>query len=233
MLLQQHIVGPGLPVEAAHLPDDFRTDRLYCREVDDILRKHVSAIDATYFLYGSSLGGAPRSLGLADWLKLCADAQLTTRPGADVTLRRIRTAFFRARMVVVDEVKDRRRFLSLARVEFMEALGRLADMATTPTDDDMLARGVDPSLSTAVMAYEKIICREGEAEARRATNRPSSEFLFVPKTTALSERLDRFLCLLFGRLALRSKGVLNAGTGEQCRLVPRYLTGEMLMTWSG
>lgn len=49
--------------------------------------------------------------------------------------------FLWSRMAVLDEIKDYGRYTSLTFVDFLEALGRVADMKSLPTDSDLDAAG--------------------------------------------------------------------------------------------
>lgn len=46
-----------------------------------------------------------------------------------------------SRMFVLDEVKEYSRYTSLTMIDFLEALGRCADMKSLPSPDDIEAAG--------------------------------------------------------------------------------------------
>ena len=62
-------------------------------------------------------------------------------------------------MVVVDEVKQRPKFMTLSWTEFLEALGRMAEMMTLPTRDEavayIMAHGLQDLLTRAANACVK------------------------------------------------------------------------------
>lgn len=53
-------------------------------------------------------------------------------------------------MVVVDEIKDYQRYTSLTFTDFLEALGRVADMKSLPLDSDLDAAGYQNILEWAI-----------------------------------------------------------------------------------
>ena len=77
-------------------------------------------------------------LKLDGWLQLMSDAHLVD---SQLTLSDAALAFLWARMYVVDEIKDYARYTCLSFIDFLEALGRVADMKSLPTASDLDVAG--------------------------------------------------------------------------------------------
>lgn len=136
LLIQRNMVG-RLPLMAKVVPNDFRTERLYTEEVDLLLKKHQVMLKALYSRYRlKPTGGGlrPKVLKLDGWLAFMTDARLID---SQFTLSDACLAFLWARMHVIDEIKDYGRYTALTFVDFLEALGRVADMKSLPTASDL------------------------------------------------------------------------------------------------
>ena len=139
-------------------------------------------------------------------------------------MRAVRFAFWRSKMFVVDEVAKRAKVTGLSWVEYLEALARLADSMSLPTDDDLATLGARDMLDFE----HKLQSATDELAATLAYPRPSSEFL-APKTWPLAQKLDRLIRLILGRAGLMNKGMLAIG-GKRLPLVGKYITTEQLKT---
>ena len=205
---------PGLPKEARLDPDHFRRDRLYREDVDNVLKAHAKPLRMVYDIYSmiNPIGGKPR-LGLEEWYKLLSDCGLL---GGDVTTREARLAFFHSKMVVADEVKNRSKVMFLSWVTFLEALCRIIDFSSVPTDQDLKAVGLGPLASADrgpedIMYYEdKLSKADADTQARLRAPRPSAEF-GAPKTRPLHAKVERMIWLMLGRLSILNKGNLVLG----------------------
>jgi hypothetical protein len=139
-------------------------------------------------------------------------------------MRECRLAFWHARMIVADEVKSRMKFTTLSWVSFVEALARIADAMSLPTDEDLASIRADD-----VMEFErKLSAADPDAQARLRRPRPSAQF-GAPKTRALDAKLDRLARLILGRMAILGKGALQHGT-TRLQLVGKYITEDQLKT---
>lgn len=135
----------------------FRKDRLYTRQVMDVLAKHQTALKCIYMLGVGNVGTAltqPAFLWLADRCGL-VDQHLTAPDGIhtqELKLVHVSSpnpyavnSFFRAakrasltlagwlsqvwsQMLVADEIKDMGNYTELSFIDFMEALARVADI---------------------------------------------------------------------------------------------------------
>lgn len=54
-------------------------------------------------------------------------------------------AFLWSRMLTVDEIKDYNKYTSLTFIDFLEALGRVADMKSLPLESELEAAGGEPA----------------------------------------------------------------------------------------
>ncbi len=98
----------------------------------------LKALYSRYRLKPSGGGLRTKMLKLDGWLQLCTDAHLVD---GQFTLQDASLAFLWSRMYVMDEIKDYQRYTSLTFTDFLEALGRVADMKNLPLDSDLDAAG--------------------------------------------------------------------------------------------
>ena len=217
-------LGPKLPKVATFDRDDFRRDRLYNRETDRMLRTHLAPLKALYALYGPSEGGKP-TFNLGSLRRLLSDLAFLAWDIHCLSLPKVRLAFFNSRMVVVDEIKQRHKFMTLSFIEFVEALARVADSMNVPTDEDLAKLGVASVVDLDLVVLEQKVDvsflreKHGSADVMAESERP------------LVEKLNRFLFHLFGRLGLRDGGSIKT-PGSTVSLIPRYITREQLAAMS-
>jgi hypothetical protein len=98
----------------------------------------------------------------------------------------------------------------LSYIEFLEALARVSDMCTVPTDADLAAANCDD-----VLDYEAalLLLQDQDKQAALRERRPSATFTgCLTSTRPLAPKLDRVLRYLLGSLTIRFKGSLRAGT---------------------
>ena len=80
------------------------------------------------------------------------------------------------------------------------------------------------------MTYEqKLAEADADTQARLRTARPSATF-GAPKTRDMSEKLDRLLRLIIGRVAILNKGILANGAKKISLVAAKYITEEQLKT---
>ena len=119
-------------------------------------------------------------------------------------------------MVVADEVKNRSKVMFLSWVTFLEALCRIIDFSSLPTDQDLKAVGLGPLASADrgpedIMYYEDELSKaDADTQARLRAPRPSAEF-GAPKTRPLHVKVERMVWLMLGRLSILNKGALVLG----------------------
>ena len=152
-------------------------------------------------------------LKLDGWQQFMNDASLVD---SQFTLQDASLAYLWARMYTIDEIKDYARYTCLSFTDFLEALGRVADMKALPAASDLDLAGYDSVLEWA-LDKERMEGGpdkggqgqggdggEGGAGGGGATldifrPRPSAGFS-APKTRPLYVKLEMFLDLVFRRL---------------------------------
>ncbi|GIL66635.1 hypothetical protein Vafri_20126 [Volvox africanus] len=142
LLIERNIL-PNLVPGALHNSNTFRTERLYNEEVDQVFKKHSVLLKALYSRYRlKPVGGGlrPKVLKLDGWLQFASDSQLID---SQFTLQDAALSFLWARMYVIDEIKDYARYTCLSFTDFLEALGRVADMKALPSSSDLDMAGYD------------------------------------------------------------------------------------------
>merc|ERR1711871_559179 len=204
--LMNHIMST-VPPEARVDPDTFRTDRFYFEELEKLFQRHGKALKVVFEYYENQNAVAGRAkFGLDDAVNLMNDAKML---GEHVSMRDLRLCWFMSRMLVIDEVKSRHKFTSLSMIEFLEWLGRLADCANIPVDEDLESIGAE-----SIMDFEVKLKKADPDTAARLRERRPSAGLMAENTRPLAPKLERFLFMLMGRLAIRYKGGLVNGSSR-------------------
>ncbi|KXZ56071.1 hypothetical protein GPECTOR_2g953 [Gonium pectorale] len=214
MLIEKNII-PNLVSGALVNSNSFRTERLYNEEVDLVFKKHsvmLKALYSRYRLKPASGGLRPKVLKLDGWLQCMQDAQLID---SQFTLQDCALAFLWARMYVIDEIKDYPRYTCLSFTDFLEALGRVADMKALPSASDLDVAGYDTILEWAIdkerMEGGSALDSKGAGGDDGSGGAPVSSSLDIfrprasagyntPKTRPLYVKVEMFLDLLFRRL---------------------------------
>ena len=124
-------------------------------------------------------------------------------------------------MTVKDEVVHRSKFTSLSWWEFIEALSRLADCTSLPTDED-LEQIAAQSMMDFELKLDKLVDPEKKAKLRQRRN---SAGMMTPKSRPMHEKFETFVGCMMGRLGVHYKGRLRAGG---ISFVPKYLTQEQI-----
>lgn len=181
--------------------DQFRRDRLYNEDVNEVFRQNIKVLRALHDKFSSfrpaSRKGAPtKRMGLDEWNWLLTRCSLWSD---DFTRQEARFAFVFARMQVYDEVKHMSEWASLTSTDMLDALGRVAEAISVPTKEEMK----DLDVSNA-HAYFAAVVGEGLTHERR----PSAEF-GQPKTRPLAEKVARLLEMMFVELDPSGDGKLT------------------------
>lgn len=121
-IIDQHILVCG----SERMPwQEFRTDRLWCLEVDDLFKANKRALDALYRF--TKTGGHTKDakvLSSDDAVKMVA---LAGFDGAEHE-KRVTLAYSLSKMTIIDEMGDFDNYNKMKHVEFLEFLGRLAEL---------------------------------------------------------------------------------------------------------
>eukprot|EP00628_Pelagophyceae_sp_CCMP2097_P001027 CAMPEP_0184096594 /NCGR_PEP_ID=MMETSP0974-20121125/10366_1 /TAXON_ID=483370 /ORGANISM="non described non described, Strain CCMP2097" /LENGTH=2022 /DNA_ID=CAMNT_0026399433 /DNA_START=181 /DNA_END=6248 /DNA_ORIENTATION=+ len=224
-MLWDLVILPNAPAEAIYDPESFKRDRLYTEDVDKVLRSHLRTLQIVFRKYAHLDPEQGRAkFGLKEYIAVLHDARLI---GENLTMREARLAYWWSKMLVVDEVKHRKRFIELDFLEFVEALCRCADMMSLPTDED-----VADLKARNMLEYEhKLQYEHSEHHVRLRKRRPSAEFN-QPKTRPLHDKADKLICLLLGRLALVFKGSISQD-GRRAALIGTYITPQQYLEMGG
>mmetsp|Transcript_162 Transcript_162/g.285 ORF Transcript_162/g.285 Transcript_162/m.285 type:complete len:419 (-) Transcript_162:211-1467(-) len=125
--------------EAFIIPNDFRA-RLYTKDMD-ALCKHKTEFLKTIFEYYSTFKLNPATattnlLFVDGWLRLLEEGQMFGN-ASGFSHRDAILCFCWSRMVVTDEICRPANNCSLAFVDFLEALGRVADLISPPSHEEI------------------------------------------------------------------------------------------------
>jgi hypothetical protein len=195
-LVEQNILGSLPPVVRASLPgahgEEYRNQRLYCEEMDILYSLHLKTLQALYSRYRLPVTGKkrPTQLGLDGWTQLFCDAALIDGDLHDFTRREVKLCFVMARMTAVDEMSTRKNE-TLTFVDFLDALGRAAELINLPTHKEVTRVGF-----TDILHYQKVA---SGVEQARIPRRESTAFEAV-KTRRLHVKVDSLLQLIFRKL---------------------------------
>ncbi|GAX81636.1 hypothetical protein CEUSTIGMA_g9064.t1 [Chlamydomonas eustigma] len=149
MLLSENIV-PNLNPASGLSSNTFRNQRLYCEDVDNMLKKNLAMLKALYSRYRlKPYNGGLRLkvVKLDGWMQLLNDCKLID---TQFTIQDATLAFLWSRMQTIDEIKDYPKYISITFVDFMEALGRVAEMKSLPPLADLGPAGFDNIMDWAV-----------------------------------------------------------------------------------
>lgn len=202
-------------------PDIFRRERFYSQDTESGYLPHARLLKIIYNKYSmmNPIQGKAR-FGLAEWTALLTDSRIL---GDMVTMREVRLSFWWSRMVVADEIKSRFKIMNHTWVEFLEAIGRIADMTSLPTDEDLqLVNAINmldfkPKCDAASIAVQD-----------RTKKRRTSAVWNTFKTRPLSDKVDKLCKLIIGRLAVKFKGNISAGGRRANGVVGTYITKQQL-----
>eukprot|EP00891_Asterochloris_glomerata_P005689 jgi/Astpho2/5689/fgenesh1_pg.00079_%23_100_t len=196
LLIQRNML-PNLPAPAITAPNAFRTERLYNEEVDLCFKKHLNLLKAIYsrFRLRPASGGLRyKTMRMDSWMALMESTKLFS---LDFTPPQAQTCYMWARMSTVDELKDYTKHEALSFVDFLEAIGRVADMKPLPSRSELDEAGYDNVLAWAT---------DKEAAVAAGSSDPSAS-LFKTRSNAagadsrpLYATLEVLLDLMFRQL---------------------------------
>ena len=188
--------------EAIVKANDFRSNRLYNEETDHYLRTRKQLLQAMYSRYRlkPAAGGLrPKVLRIEGWLQMIEHTNLLSINNA-FTINQAKYCFMFARMIVIDELKDEKRWRSLTFVDFLDALGRVADNFSFPFKDDLRRLGWNNIYE--YMEYAAYTAEEDVA-GKIFPSRTSAGFS-APKTRPLKGKVEALLDLMFMRIAFNA-----------------------------
>ena len=196
-LFTQNILTSLPPAVTSSLPgphgEIYRHERLYCEEMDNLYCKHLKTLKALYSRYRLPQAGKIRStqLPLDGWMQLFRDVELFD--GEHFTQRDAKICFMLARMTAVDEMNTRKNE-TLTFVDFLDALGRAAEIINLPTHKEVTRAGF-----ADILDYQNVALNPMASSEARIPRRESCEFEAV-KTRRLNIKVETLLQLIFRKL---------------------------------
>ena len=230
-MLVEKCLAPNIPEQGQLDCDIFRRERFYSAEVDAVLTSHMDVLELSYKKYKNFKPIAGTALFcIPQWLEFLSDCSLIGEDEAgDFTAREAMTSFFNSRMFVVDEIKSRNKYITLGFVDFLEAICRVADMVSIPTDSDVEAVGACNMLDYKRKVQSLALGSGGDAElARRLTERRKSSDFGVQSSRTLGEKLEKLISIIYGNIAANFNGKLSFEK-TNINLIPRYCNEEQLV----
>eukprot|EP00873_Tetraselmis_striata_P016221 jgi/Tetstr1/436485/TSEL_025313.t1 len=191
MLFTEHLACPAfLSIEITLNRDEFRVNRLYRKPVDTYLRKHAFTFKAL-FSYFKSAGkeSAPTYLDFSGWLSLLSRGGLTND---FFTEREALNCFIWSRTHKVDDTKKRPKATGMTYVDFLEGLGRVAELVSPPAVPDLRRQKYESDTPTYEY-YQKVY--HTDSGAPPLPDRLSSMFDHA-KTRPLQHKMQQVMEVL-------------------------------------
>lgn len=194
-------IQPNLCPEAVIVPNDFRERKLYFEEIAEFFEDHEPFLRAVYTFYAHLRGH--KLMQMEGWISMC-EACCLLGPKTGVSKRELKLIYAWSQMQISDEIKKRNKMISLTFVDFLEAVARLAELISPPTEARLKEyfHATNPA-NTVTPVWEYFVeVPDNEAES---TRRASSEFS-NEKTRPLLTKLEGVLEMMITQL-VRNYGV--------------------------
>ncbi|KAK3271794.1 hypothetical protein CYMTET_19879 [Cymbomonas tetramitiformis] len=192
VMLFEECILPNIPVVATTDSNEFRRNRLYCEEVDTIFKKNEKLLRAIYscLRLPPKSGGVRRKLAEIDgWDWIAGETNVIDD---DFTLPDMKNCYLYSRMAVIDEVNTAKIY-SLSFIDFLEAIGRLADCKFLPSGLEIYDAGF-------AHWFEWQQAVEANDPEKPTIPRRASAGWSEPKTRPLYEKVEAYLDILFRKL---------------------------------
>jgi hypothetical protein len=189
--LISELILPSMPPMAVQDEDEYRRKRLYCEEMDILYDGHLELLKALYSRYRlppREGGVRAKRMKLDDWMLLFEDVKLVDD---FFTIRDLKCCFVFARMTAIDEYAIRMNEY-ITFVDFLDALGRVAELVNLPVQRELERLG-----HANVLTYHEVVIVDGDDH--RGPWRESTSFE-KPKTRRLNLKTEMLLELIFRRL---------------------------------
>jgi len=178
------------PAAAQHR-NDFRNDRLYNEEVDDIYRPKLLLLKKIFEANTKDKpGSATKMMSLAEWTTFCEQTELLND---DFTKRECQLCFVWSKMRVTDELKNRHKWTHGTFMDFLEALARSCELMSLPDDADI----ADLKVNTVVEWFWKAEKMDMGGQIKKAGSRYSD--MHNGEVRPLADRLEKFLAVLWSK----------------------------------
>ncbi|GMH40714.1 hypothetical protein BSKO_08618 [Bryopsis sp. KO-2023] len=162
--LVEMCIAPHLPAVARHNPDDFRRNRLYTQQMDQLVVIHLPLLEAFFNIYKAK--NKTKYFWVEHWLSFLKVNQMFGRY-ANINKQEAKLIFEWSQMLVVDELRKRQRAVSLQFLDFVEAIARLADCLSPPSDEELQAffqKWGPPTTSTPIWEYYNRFASDDEED---------------------------------------------------------------------
>ncbi|GFR46253.1 hypothetical protein Agub_g7803 [Astrephomene gubernaculifera] len=222
---------PVLPPGARVDPNEFRRTRLYTYEMEMAVVHNLELLTAAFKLYKAR--DRAKYLGIDHWMSFLESNNLLAPHMGGITSTEARLMFAWSQMVVVDELKLRRRAVGLQLWDFIEAVSRLADRVSLPAPEELdrwLLYGCNigrhtplPPGHTRVWTYCNALAlgRGGPPLPRR----PSGSHLLSPPSRPLAAKFRLLLEYLAGSLCDAWGGANSHETAQSMLRTANMLSG--------
>ena len=186
--LCEKIILPNLCDEALVIPDEFRKERMYFEEVQQVLLPHLRWLRALFAMFVGT-GTSRRYMEMEPFFKLMESIDIcNARTG--ISRSELKLIFGWCTMSPADELK-RERLCGLSWVDFLEALCRVADLlspVTSETLDEYFHETNDADTEHRTAEFYK----EAPEDYAEETRRDSADIM-APKTRPLAEKVRGLL----------------------------------------
>ncbi|KAG2437653.1 hypothetical protein HYH02_011034 [Chlamydomonas schloesseri] len=227
-MLMQHLRGV-LPPLALVDPNTFRREKLYTADMERAIVHNLELLTAAFKLFKAR--DKAKYMDISHWMSFVESNNLLA-PHMGLTVTEARLVFAWSQTVVVDELKLRRRAVSLQLWDFIEAVARLADRIALPVTEEMdkwmlynlnIGRNTPlPPGHTRVWTYCTALSRgKGPGLVRRA----SSSDLLAAATRPLAVKFRAFLDYLAGHMADQWGGSNTHETAQNMLRTASLLSG--------
>lgn len=230
-LLDDHLLNGELWEEQGIKPaprDAFRTQRLYNRDCDKVLSANKEFLRRVYGYFVQqeplSAGGPPvKTMGFAAWLKFVDSCHLTQ---ASFSIREAAMAFACSRMQTKDPYASPEHYArsqSLTFVDFLEALGRVADALDLPTVKQIRNMGVlGAAASVSDHPSAEYLKLQRAAGVKLSEGKLSPEALLAAASAPLGRKLEQLLEIIKVELM----AYLGIGSGSSMNYMMNVLLGK-------
>ncbi|KAK3262386.1 hypothetical protein CYMTET_28758 [Cymbomonas tetramitiformis] len=187
-------IKPNVAGECMHHRDNWRRDRMYNREVDNCLSSHKHALEGIFHFYKSPGHKLQKRMSLETFVKFAHDSRLLTKVGC--SLHVVEICFVMSKLLVIDEIKDNHRWITLTFMDFLESICRLAEFISPPEEQDLRRAGYDEAAPTYNYFKETDAGMEPLIERRL-----SSGALDTPKSRPLDVKINQIIEVILHMLA--------------------------------
>lgn len=187
--LMSECIEANLPPEAKIDPDIFRRNRFYKAEVEAVLLNHWDLLQSVFKVYKAR--DRTKYFWVEHWFAFLESLDLLgDHTGLDKHTAKL--IFCYSQMAVADELKRRQRAVSILFFDFLECLGRLAEVISPPTKEQLekafAMSPVSATTPTLVWEYYQRVKQGTMSPIRRA-----SGGLCAEPTRCLGDKLAQLM----------------------------------------